>query len=573
MQPAKQPKSARTCFLSIMIFFLVCGFGSWGIRELLFPPTDVCAIERSEGRKLLDISQVHPIKNNIELIGHVGGKAQSVFVRGDIAFVKLGLEVAAFDVRDPAHLRRIGYILIPGELVYVDDRRNYAYIHSTGGSSGLWKIDVSNPIQMSAIHIYDSKFPIVSIRFVDEQAYVTTRTCEYTYFLEGSFKTRCDDTLHIVDTNDLDSPVQCYQGLLGNAARTLAVSSMPERITAPQIAIQGNYSYHAEGKDGLKVYDVSNPLQLAEIGSYSSTAEFTDVVVYKAHAFATSLECKNQEIYYCLNALDVADPIDPKDLGELPHKPVIVTEFDHYAVLREQFGYGNWPPGVEIFDMSLPNPEGATIAPAQIADIVNMIVSDKRAYATTRDNRFLILDISTVENPVTIASYNLGGQDQLNYGISVVHNYAYIIVRDIGLRILDISDETTIREAGKYRMESIPVELTAKDQYVYIAEWYGTLEIVNVSDPMRPIRVGVYDAKGRINGMHIVNNYLFVTAGSSGLQVLDISDPAFPSLVSSFTSGTFMTGVDVNCQHIYISDIENGLFILQSDLLPTDKCD
>jgi hypothetical protein len=90
---------------------------------------------------------------------------------------------------------------------------------------------------------------------------------------------------------------------------------------------------------------------------------------------------------------------------------------------------------------------------------------------------------------------------------------------------------------------------------------------------MRPIRVGVYDTKGRINGMHIVNNYLFVTAGSSGLQVLDISDPAFPSLVSSFTSGTFMTGVDVNCQHIYIADIENGLFILQSDLLPTDKCD
>jgi len=202
-----------------------------------------------------------------------------------------------------------------------------------------------------------------------------------------------------------------------------------------------------------------------------------------------------------------------------------------------------------------------------------MIVSDKRAYATTTDNRFLILDISRVENPVIIASYTLGSQDQLNYGISVVDNYAYIIVRDIGMRILDLSDETTIREAGIYRMESIPVEGIAKDQYVYIAEWYGTLEIVNVSDPMRPTRVGVYDAKDRINGMHIVNNYLFVTAGSSGLQVLDISDPAFPSLVSSFTSGTFMTGVDVNCQHIYISDIENGLFILQSDLLPTDKCD
>ena len=572
MSSAKHPSRLRGWLLSFIVCILVCGFLVWGIRELLFPPTNVCTLEQAEGKDLLDINQVYPIQNNVELIGHVGGKAESVFVRGDIAFVKLGLELAAFSLQDPAKPKRIGYILIPGELIHVDNNSHYAYIHSSGDTPGLWKVNVSNPVQMSAINIYHSKFHITSIRLLNEQAYITTRKCEYMYFLEGSFQTRCDDTLHIIDSNNLDSPTKCYQGFSEVAMRTLASKIAPELIVFPRTARQGNFIYAAEGKDGLKVYNVSNPIKSVEVDSYSSTSEFTDVVVYKAYALATSLECKNQEIHYCLRAFNLTIPTNPEHLSELPHKPVIVTEFGHYALLREQFGQGKWPAGVEIFDMSLPNSGNAIFAPAKLAEVVNMIVIDKRAYATTNGNRFLILDISKVENPVTVASYNLGTQDQLNYGISVVNRYAYIIVRDMGMRILDILDESNIIEIGSYRMESIPVELIAKDHYAYIAEWYGNLEIVDVSNPKQPTQVGVYDAGDRINEMHIFKNYLFMTTGNSGLQVIDISDPTSPYLVGSLVTGTFVTGIDVDCPYIYVSDIENGLFVLKSDLVSSENC-
>ncbi|HET9914990.1 MAG TPA: hypothetical protein VFQ13_24080, partial [Anaerolineales bacterium] len=284
-------------------------------------------------------------------------------------------------------------------------------------------------------------------------------------------------------------------------------------------------------------------------------------------------ENKNQELHYFLHVFDVATPTDPKDLGKLPYQPVLVTEFDHYAVLRQQFTHGNWPAGVEIVDMLFPDSGDISFAPVQIAEIVNMTVVGKRAYATTIDNNFLVLDISRIENPIPVVRYNLGGQGQLNYGISVVDNYAYIIVRDVGMRILNISDEADVKEVGTYKMESIPVELTAKEQYVYIAEWYGNLEIVDVSDPAQPTRIGVYDAGDRINKMHIRGNYLFMSTGPSGLQVLDISDPVSPFLVSSFVTGTYTTGVDINCQYIYVSDIENGLFVLKSNLLPAENCD
>jgi hypothetical protein len=569
MSSSKHTTRLRTLFLSFIIFISVCGVLGWGIRELLFPPTDVCAIERNEGQNLLDISQVYPLKNNIELIGHVGGEAKSVFVRGDTAFVKLGLELAAFDVRDPDDLRRIGYILIPGELVYVDEKGHSAYIHS----SGLWKVDVSNPAKMSAAHVYNTKYSITSIKLLDEQAYITTRKCEYMYFFEGSIKTRCDDTFHVVDTNKPDYPVKCYQELLDNAVRIFTTSDAPELITAPKTARQGNYNYGAEGKDGLRVYDVSNPIQSVEISSYSSTSEFIDVIVYKTQALATSAEYEdvNQSTRYALHAFDFEDSTDPKDLGELPHRPIIVTEFDHYAVLRDQFINDNWPSGVEIFDMSPPILEGAIFAPTQISEIVDMSVIDKRAYATTNDNRFLILDMSNIENPLILASYSLGRPDQLGYGVSVVGNYAYILVRDIGMRILDISDESNVIEVGVYRMENTPVALTVKDHYAYMSQ-SGKLEIVDISNPLFPIQISIYDAGFKINDLHILNNYLFMTTGPSGLQVIDISDPTSPYLVGSFITDTFVTGLDVDCPYIYVSDIENGLFVLTSDLISVENC-
>jgi len=530
MSSVKQSKRLHIWSLGCIVFIAVCGFSIWGIRELLFPATDACALERSKGKNLLDLSQVYPIKENIELIGHVGGKAKSVFVRGDIAFVKLGLELAAFDIQNPVEPKRIGYILIPGELVNVDDKRHYAYIHSSGDSSGLWKIDISDPAQMSAVHVYHPQHYITDIRLLGEQAYITTQKCEYISFFEGSIQTRCDDTLHIVDTANPDSLISCYQGLLSKAVRTFAALNAPELVIAPKVAREGDYIYFAEGKDGLKVYDISNPIKKIEVGLYSPSYEFTDVITYGSYAFATSAEYQDadQKTRYALHLLDVGAFADPKDLGELPYKPVIVTEFKHYAILREQFGIDNWPLGVEVLDLSLPKPEGVILTPKQIADIVNMTVIDNRAYATTRDNSFLILDISKVENPIAIASHSLGRHDQLNYGVSVAGNYAYIIVRDMGMRILDISDESNIIEVGDYRMDSIPVELTVKDHYAYIAEWYGNLEIVDVSDPTRPTQASVYNAEDRINEMHIVNNHLFMTTGSSGLQVIDISEPTSP---------------------------------------------
>jgi hypothetical protein len=570
MARTKQTGRLRTLFLSCLISIAVCGSLGWGIHELLFPPTDVCAIEQSEGKQLLDIRQVYPIENNMELIGHWGGKAESVFVRGAILFAKLGLELAAFDTQNPADPRRIGYLLIPGNLIYVDETGHYAYILSSGESYGLWKVDVSNPARMSARHLYSTKFVIKGFRLLNEKAFVTTRKCEYTYFFEGSIETRCDDTLHVVDTKDTSSPAQCYQGLAGNL-RALAIANAPELIPAPQTAIQGNYRYDAKGKDGLRVYNVSNPIQPLEVSSYASPSELIDISVYKTQALATSVQDQETGTRYALQTFDVEIPTDPKHQGELSSKPIVIAEFDRYAVLKEQFAYGSWPLGVEILDRSSPE-SGNAREPAQIAQLVDMVVHEMRGYGLTDDNRFLLLDMSDIENPVILASHTLRSPYHPGYRLSVMGSYAYIIVSDLGMRVLDISDKENILEVATYPMKTPPVEITVNGHYAYVAEWYGTLEIVDISNPTSPTLVHVYDAQDRIDAMQVVKNYLFMTGGDPGLQVIDISDPTAPDLVGSFDTDTFVTGLDVECPYIYISDIENGIFILKSNLISAEAC-
>jgi hypothetical protein len=49
---------------------------------------------------------------NLALVDHLGGNVNAVFVAGSYAYAGFGAELAVLDVSDPAHMVRLGYLIL-----------------------------------------------------------------------------------------------------------------------------------------------------------------------------------------------------------------------------------------------------------------------------------------------------------------------------------------------------------------------------------------------------------------------------------------------------------------------------
>jgi len=569
----RRSKSSLIILGGAVIAVFVCGFTLWGVREILFPRTDVCALEAAERDNPSDSNRISPPGENIDLIGHIGGRVTKVIIRDDLAYVTIfprGL--AIFDAKDPSHLERIGYVYAPGDLIHVDVERKYALILGSP-CCGLWRVDVSDPDNLSAVHLSSPMDHLESVRLADEKVILTTSRCELLIGFSDqgiAIPSRCDDTVRIIDSGDPDAPVVCLSSIPARLAGIEAAFTGQELLPlAPQPAEQGGYSYTVDRYGVLEVKNILN----GDVTRYPMPYQLTDVFSYGTDLYTTTApfesQLENKKFY--ISQFDLSDPTNPKYVDKLPYKPEVAAEWRNYVFLRERWSRDGYPPGLEILDMSVPASGEMVTAPEFMSEIVYMTFVNDRAYATTSKNELLVIDFSNAEMPVLLARQSLGPSDQLNNGISVVNGYAYILVYDQYIRVMDVSDETTITQVGSYPMASRPFEMAVKDEFAFINAGNKNLEILDISSPAQPRLVAsfAYDVPDMLYDIQLLGNYLFIATGISGLQVLDITDPVHPARVGYFQSG-FITVIEVDCPYIYVTVPDNGLYVLRFDpMLPT----
>ncbi len=62
----------------------------------------------------------------------------------------------------------------------------------------------------------------------------------------------------------------------------------------------------------------------------------------------------------------------------------------------------------------------------------------------------------------------------------------------------------------------------------YVADRTNGLRIIDVSNQSSPTQVGFYSPLGYAEGVAVSGNCAYVAAGSYGLRIVDISNPAKP---------------------------------------------
>ena len=126
---------------------------------------------------------------------------------------------------------------------------------------------------------------------------------------------------------------------------------------------------------------------------------------------------------------------------------------------------------------------------------------------------------------------------------------------------MDISDPANPVLSASFATSSA-FGLTIRDSYAYVADGNSGLKIIDISDHSSLVQAGYYDTSGTSQDVLVNGNYAFVADGGYGLAIIGISDPVHPEFVASLdTDGAYSLVIDG--RYAYIADSSYGLVVIK----------
>jgi hypothetical protein len=299
------------------------------------------------------------------------------------------------------------------------------------------------------------------------------------------------------------------------------------------IQARGEYAYAADGRGGLRVYDIAN-IDNKGFSERMTTAPVSPI----GQRFFVPTK----------NALAVASPstlaVDPlrQRLPENEEQPIHPLYGFLYVADKEEglVVVGNpdlkaRSPGVgTLLDGNPANnflKRALAFNPGDILTGARRVtIAGTYAYILT-DKSLVVVDL---DNPLAPRVTATVGAPALNdpRGIAVQFRYAFIADHD-GLKVLDVTD---LAQPKPVASALVPLE-DARNVYVartyaYVAAGKQGLAIVDVEHPDQPKLDQLFTAEGHLNdvndvkvGMVAASAFAFVADGKNGLRVLQIVSP------------------------------------------------
>jgi hypothetical protein len=546
--------------LIVILFILACNSLSLPADK---PTKSVGRPTNSDGQATNSVGQ--PTNSNpgsnlttFTLLGQLGGSAYAVARQGDHVFLGQGPRMVVLDVSKPESPQLVGQSqvmpgsksLVAGIVRGIQVSGQYAYLATSTG--GLHVLDISQPVEPKLVSsVYPEASGCVAVALQDDTAYLACNP----------------GGLFIVDINNPQQLVVLSSGRFTGAASSIAVS--------------GNYVYmagYASGQSGLLVIDVSKPADPTQIGFFSVNDVPGQLPVY---AFWTVRACGS---YICLTAdsagvlvLNVSNPANPKVetsflAGTLMAGGLTVDGERMYVIDDMQGLYvlditdplhpeqiGEMPTGVGGFEFSLM--EGRERG---------MLLTADRLWITDPTRGLVVVDVSDPSSPQRIGHYQTPVPNWL-MDIAVQGNHAYIVGRDSGFRVVDITDPNNLRELSynDQRYPDVtglsPSAIQVRDNYAYVSDLNFPFRVYDISDPSQPkVASEVYDfaASDGAYDLELVGNTAYLTGWGlkdafypgEGLWLIDITDPTNAQAVNFIDIPNTNSLMDAEGNILYVLD-------------------
>ncbi|MEE9442768.1 MAG: dockerin type I domain-containing protein [candidate division Zixibacteria bacterium] len=349
-------------------------------------------------------------------------------------------------------------------------------------------------------------------------------------------------------------------------------------------SILGNFLL-VYGSDDIEkcffVIDISNPDSLFIETKYVVESTIRDLIVSDTLAFVT--EKSKLEVF------NISDPTAPYPVGECLDLQHVTTYSKHIFAIKDTTIYVVYNDTLKILNANSPeNP--CPIAIIDIFDgVINIIINGSMLFVYELENHtthvyniedplnsqfvckleglyislfhnenpisiggtFKILDISDIENPEIIGSYQTTYTMQ---DIKVSGDFAYIA----GDHFLSF-DVSYPRYpypkliGGLYLDGAAVIEIV--DPYAYTIDNNGTLKIVDINDPAALELAGTLENIGTYcTDIGIYGDHAYITANLDGIQIINISDPSAPFIEGNYDL-QHSQAIDISGHYAYVDNL------------------
>lgn len=259
------------------------------------------------------------------------------------------------------------------------------------------------------------------------------------------------------------------------------------------MVLQGRFAYVSEVA-GLHVIDVQDPTTPKSVGFFGEIASW-GVAVSGQYAYL----CAG----YALIVLDISDPAHPREVGRAdwePHAPGFAWD----VAVNGSYAYvADGERGLRIYNVAEPSRPAEVSFYETTQNILSVSVQENYAYIGASAAGFRVLDVSDPSNPFEAGVYETAEPSTTEYfgpgraeGIEIEEGYAYVILTEKGLQIVDVSNPTAPMEEGLWESPGVVASLTrgvdVEGDYAYILVSQSGLHILDLTNPAQPTEVGLY---------------------------------------------------------------------------------
>jgi len=323
---------------------------------------------------------------------------------------------------------------------------------------------------------------------------------------------------------------------------------------ANDVAVSGHYAFLANGNDGLRIYDVSNPTNPICVGHTNDVGRggcAMGIALFGDYAYVANSN-DGMRIY------DVSDPAHPINVG---HKPEVtmgasfgiavsgVLQHRSFETIRSwlfgrpkmgaQYAYlANYNDGLQIYDVSNPSKpkrighvnDGGTALDAAVSGKFVFLAND---YAGLR-----VYDMSNPANPTNVANIKDTGYP---WGVAIAGKYAYVAENFYGFSIFDISDLTHPVDVGHINnnpprevfnghnndhphpafSDGSAYGIAVAGNHAYLANFGDGVWVYDISNPTNPISIAhtATNYQGFSMRIAVSKGFAFVANGNDGLRI------------------------------------------------------
>jgi len=316
------------------------------------------------------------------------------------------------------------------------------------------------------------------------------------------------------------------------------------------ISIYGDYAFICDSAGGLSVWDISDILNPRLTGSLNPPGLIRDICPYDDQYFFAMAEDYG---------IDIIDYSDPENLALENY--IYTGGEPSFAVVQDNWLYISLGiAGLGVYDVTNPlDPEfhlnwntfGGN------ANGLNLMENGEYLCVADFSNGTHVLDLTFPNIPSWVATISDSGF--LAIDVSAENNYAVSSYYNHGIRTFNSDGDTLdYMETGYF---TIGIETVGG--YTYVCRKDSGIKVVRSDPPESLSVVNEFFETGR-PVCHMKNgDYLYIASIQDGLQVLDVSDVTDPVLIESIPTAEFTNSVLIHPEgnYLYVTDFFGGVSV------------